>query len=207
MGNFAGSRKADTRPVPQEPLLEPLKPLICCPKKVYWTPALAILPTPDGAAPRIVTAPYEVNHPIDVWDSDTGTLTHSFTDHAGCVRALVSYELEPGHGHNRLASAHGRVGGGMLMLWAVDEDFRQVASVAAHQGGVTSLLLLEKGVPEGEGRPLLVSSGCDASVKVWNTSRTHAARSGGGLVAISTPLPTAVTRPFPFPPWRPHGIV
>jgi hypothetical protein len=107
---------------------------------------------------------YEVNNPIDVWDSDTGAVTHSLTDHAGCVRALVSYELEPGQGHIRLASAHGRVGGGTLVLWAVNEAFRQVASVVAHQSGVTSLLLLDNGGPEGEGRPRLVSGG--ATVKV-----------------------------------------
>jgi WD40 repeat protein len=170
MGNFAGSRRAETRPVAQEPLLEPLQPLVRSPKKVYWTPALATLPSPDGAAPHIVTAPFELNNPIDVWDSDTGALTHSLTDHAGCVRALLSYELEPGQGQIRLASAHGHGGEGMLVLWAVDEAFRQVASVLAHPGGLTSLLLLENGGPERESRPRLVSGGNDATVKVRESS-------------------------------------
>jgi WD40 repeat protein len=166
MGNTTGSRKRNTRRVPQEPLLEPLQPLIKSKKRYYGPSALALLPSPDGAAPRIVTVPEEGGNPIEVWESDTGAVIHSITDPPRCVRALVSYELEPGQGHIRLASAHGRVAGGMLILWAVDEDFRQVASVLAHRGGVTSLLLLEKGGPDREGRPRLASGGCDGTVKV-----------------------------------------
>jgi WD40 repeat protein len=166
MGNAAGSRRPDTRRVPQEPLLEPLKPLICCQKRDYWVGALAILPSPDGATPRIVRGPYEADHPIEVWDSDTGEITHSVRDHEGDVRVLVAYELEPGQGRLRLASAHGGADGGMLVLWAVDGDFRQLAAVHAHRGGVTSLLLLDNGGPEGAGRPRLVSGGGDATVKV-----------------------------------------
>jgi hypothetical protein len=45
-----------------------------------------------------------------------------------------------------------------------------VASVLAHRDGVIRLLLLDNGAPQGEGRPRLVSGGCDATVKVWNSS-------------------------------------
>jgi WD40 repeat protein len=175
MGNFAGSRRPDTRLVPQEPLLEPLQPLICCRKLKYWTYALAIIPWPDGAAPRIVTGPYENgndgNNPINVWDSDTGALTHSITGHEACVSVLVAYELAPGQDHVRLASAHGREAGGMLILWAVDEDFRQLATVQAHRGGVTSLLFLDSGSLGNGERPRLVSGGSDATVKVRENAR------------------------------------
>jgi WD40 repeat protein len=150
---------------------------------------LAIIPSADGTAPRIVTGPYEENQPIDVWDSDTGVLTHSLTGHEGDVRALVAFELEPGHGHVRLASAHGMEGGGMLVLWAVDEDFRQLATVHAHRGGVTSLLLLDKGVPEGEGRPRLVSAGGDATVKVRCPLEESCTQSRGKSLP-PRPLPT-----------------
>jgi WD40 repeat protein len=166
MGNAAGSRRPSSRRVPQDPLLEPLQPLFCCQKRDYWVGALAMLPSSDGAAPRIVRGPYEADHPIEVWDSDTGEITHSVHDHDGDVRVLVAFELEPGHGQLRLASAHGGAEGGMLVLWAVDEDFRRVTAVVAHRGGVTSLVLLDKGDPEGEGRPRLVSGGADATVKV-----------------------------------------
>jgi hypothetical protein len=106
-------------PTPQEPLLEPLQPLICRQKRNYQIYALAILPSPDGTAPRILTGPYESGKdasPINVWESDTGAVTHSLTGHEACVTVLTSYELEPGHGHVRLASAHGTEGGGMLVL-------------------------------------------------------------------------------------------
>jgi hypothetical protein len=172
MGNLLGAwgGEGDPRPGPAEvdgdPLLEPLQPLVRSQGTSTHINSLAVIPSADGTAPRIVTGPYEEDQPIDVWESNTGAVTHSLVDHEGDVRALVAFELEPGHGHVRLASAHGMEGGGMLVLWAVDEDFRQLAAVHAHRGGVTRLLLLDKGDPEGEGRPRLVSGGGDATVKV-----------------------------------------